>query len=73
MDQKPSIGRIVHFVGDRDATHIAALITGVNEDNTVNLTLFGPNGGMGFRFNVKENQGIETPISLNSWHWPERV
>lgn len=71
--QKPSIGRIVHFVGEHDGVHIAAIITAVHSDIEVSLTLFGPNGGMGFRLNVLQNEGIETPFAGNTWHWPERV
>lgn len=64
---KPSIGRIVHFIAEVDQTHLAAIVTAVNDDGTVNLTVFGGNGGYGFSFNVSEGEEAGT------WHWPERV
>lgn len=43
MNQKPSIGRIVHYVlpyGSCKGQHRAAMITGVNVDDTLNLSVF---------------------------------
>ncbi|HEX9986951.1 MAG TPA: hypothetical protein VGE45_00525 [Chloroflexia bacterium] len=49
--QRPSIGRIVHYVarknGTADTKCQAAIITAVNDNETVNLQVFndGPNDG----------------------------
>jgi len=74
-EQKPSIGRIVHFVGERDSINLAALVTAVNEDDTINLAVFGPNGGYGFRQNVKHVEGPvqTTEEASGTWHFPERI
>ena len=69
MEQKPSIGRIVHFNSDNGlpAHKVAAIITQVNPaDGKVSLCIIGATG-MGFRFNIE--QGNEA----GQWNWPERV
>ena len=71
--QKPTIGRIVHFVWMRDETtdsgDQAAIITHVWSDTCINLCVFSPNG---------ETKGETSVVysdtrSSRSWHWPEKV
>jgi len=74
-DQKPSVGRIVHYVsygtpkGEFTSQCRAAIVAGVNEDGTLDLAILNPTG-MFFNQSVMgdltENQG-------GTWHWPERV
>ncbi|BFH71902.1 MAG: hypothetical protein E6230_15320 [Paenibacillus dendritiformis] len=63
MNQKPSIGRIVHFVGIAPR---AAIITGVVDDETVHLCIFNP-AGIIFAQNVKRGDDYD------QWNWPPRV
>ena len=68
MDQKPSIGRIVHFGEACDA----ALVVHVWSEETVNLAVFDHNGtGSASRTSVQRVEG-ESP-EPSRWHWPERV
>jgi len=65
---KPSIGRIVHFVGG-GLIHHAAIITEVFPDGHVDVEVFG-NVTQRFRHGLLENaEGSES----GTWHWPERV
>ncbi len=83
MEQKPSIGRIVHYQahGSPDGTHKSeprpAIITrvGLEQDsetgagvNTVDLTVFNPTG-LFFNVNCKYS---EEPKG-GTWRWPPRV
>jgi hypothetical protein len=71
---KPSIGRIVIFVppqacvGPESLDRYPALITKVNEDESVELTTFGPNS-LYYQHSVKHSEGPES----GCWHWPPRV
>lgn len=67
MDQKPSVGRIVHYV-DSDGACLAALITEPDEGETVSLAIF-ERSGMAFRFAAHD----EEMKRRSSWHWPERA
>ena len=74
---KPSIGRIVHFVGASPTTaadHYAAIVTHVWSDFCINLFVFA-NGGQedGLHAGVKTSVVYaEVPAVGHSWHWPER-
>jgi hypothetical protein len=63
----PSIGRNVHFV-DEGGVHRAALVTGVRDDESVDLAVFPTRG---FR-NVDSVKSDERGKSAGTWHWPER-
>jgi hypothetical protein len=71
-EQKPSIGRIVHFKtrGSADGAFpprdFAAIITTVHNDTNVNLATFGDNG---LRFEHSVPQGDQP----GNWNWPPRV
>lgn len=79
--QQPSVGRIVHYVGDpqvygdglRPGPCRAAIVTNVIEDQRpdayVDLTVFDPNGQL--------IAGAVPPRPVGElgegWHWPERT
>lgn len=82
MNQKPSVGRIVHYYVDDDKVPLAAIITFVSdvkqssiedsdEDGVplVNLGVWGESGVPGFR------QGVEFRVSPTAgcWSWPPRA
>lgn len=76
---KPTIGRIVHYtnLGDRDGKYPpekqAALITGVNVDETVSLHVFYRTGG--FDMPAVEHAGLAEAGSEEArgmWQWPAR-
>ncbi len=74
MEQKPSIGRIVHFKENKeDSECTAAIITKVNNDGTVVLTVFEPFKNAHV-FAIVDFEG-KNPLSklVGEWHWPERV
>lgn len=79
-EQKPSIGRIVHYV--LGGLHFAALIVYVWPDNSVNLHVFGTGvstldvDAAGLRMHVTQDQGTGDAVhghAGHSWHWPERA
>lgn len=74
MNQKPSIGRIVHYQrygspgGEHESKPSPAIITDVLEDGaTVDIMVFNPNG---LYFN--RTPYSETP-KPGHWSWPPRV
>jgi hypothetical protein len=83
-EQKPSIGRIVHYVrgvntayGVEAATgvHDPAIVTSINDNGTLNLVTFSDSSSgdkypVWWREEVAEDQ---TGANPNSWHWPEQV
>jgi hypothetical protein len=85
--QKPSIGRIVHFVQDNPprygegTVHLPAVITAVWSDTCVNLQVFtdGSNSeidGTNFQHakwvTSATLDGSDSPHP-GTWHWPEKV
>lgn len=78
MEQKPSIGRVVHYtnLGDRDGKYPpqvqAALITGVNDDGTVSLHVFYKTG----QFDMPAAAFTDAPAgsegARGKWGWPAR-
>lgn len=84
MMQKPSVGRIVHFVkhDGNMVHHWAAMITQVYDTvdsgffhaGIVDLTVFGPDEETHHKRIPHEEAGPESLyISNHTWHWPERV
>ena len=72
---KPTVGRIVHFyapsgcVGPESLSGpYAALVTGVNDDASINLTTFGPTGSIYPQLRI-EHADTPTP---GCWNWPPR-
>lgn len=80
MEQKPSIGRIVHYV-DKEGIHNAAIILEVHgdlEDMEVTLITFSNTYPSSMIFkNVSyyelelDNEAVE--YTKESWHFPERI
>jgi hypothetical protein len=69
---KPSVGRIVHYIGygalGRDVSCKTAIITEVDmEDDTISLTVFGVGGVTSF----SDAHHSEDKHDC-TWHWPER-
>lgn len=79
-DQKPSIGRIVHYAsygtpgGEFLPSNRAAIVTELDPDSAdgmgVGLCVLNPTGQY-FNRNVAYD-GSENPKS-GTWHWPPRV
>lgn len=74
MEQKPSIGRIVHYQaygtpgGEHPSVPRAAIITEVGHDGEVGVCVMNPTG-------LFLNRGVkysETP-KPGCWNWPPRV
>lgn len=77
-DQKPSVGRIVHYVsygtpgGEYPKACRAAIVTEIHEGTeAVGLAVLNPEG-MFFNRTVPFNGGNNGPAG-GTWHWPERV
>jgi hypothetical protein len=84
-DQKPSVGRIVHYVsfgtpgGEYSSECRAAVITGIHgavadgapdwDQGDVHLAVLNPEG-MFFNKYVNHDEDAKTG---GTWHWPERV
>lgn len=66
--QKPSIGRIVHVVFT-DGVTMAAIITGVNDDGTIDVVAFERQS---FHF-FHEVAAMGKSSDELSWIWPPRV
>ena len=76
-EQKPSIGRIVHYNDDaytwqtwqgREPDNwLAAIICRVHSDTTVNLSVFDANG------NTMPRTLVEMGDGRYQWRWPPRV
>lgn len=65
--QKPSIGRIVHYVNFANQ-HLAAIVTKVTDD-AVHLVVFNPaTAYTDYQFDIVFSE-LPTP---DTWHWPER-
>lgn len=80
MEQKPSVGRVVHYVsygtpgGEYTSECRAAIITSVGVIDQVSLAVLNPTG-MFFNECVEHympKQGVKG-YRGGTWHWPERV
>lgn len=70
-DQKPSIGRIVHF--HEEGGPYAAIVTAINPDGTVELATLGRNS-LYYQHNIPfsgASEGKEN--SKGTWSWPPRA
>lgn len=74
MDQKPSIGRIVHYQahgspnGEHKSEPRAAVITQVHTDTSVGLCVLNPTG-LYFQASVS----FDADAGPGTWRWPARV
>jgi hypothetical protein len=71
-EYKPSVGRILHYVIDVEADHLAAIVTRVNQDGSLDLAVFNPEPDGRVRPATNIVEDIEKTLS-HTWHWPERV
>ncbi len=69
MEQKPSVGRIAHFVQYDGNSCQAAIITEVEADGLVGLFVFTADRGSHSQNECHYSENHEH----GSWHWPERV
>jgi hypothetical protein len=84
MDQKPSVGQIVHYVsygtpnGEYTSQCRAAIVAGVpgpedpdsrNTANPIDLVVLNPTGMFFNRCTQDEN---DDKLG-GTWHWPERI
>lgn len=78
--QRPTVGRIVHYYDGgkypaEDGSNVetlAAIVTGVNEDGSVNLSVFRPGSPMVVACsNVRETGSWEE--APGTWGWPPRA
>ena len=76
MDQKPSVGRIVHYRsygspgGEYKSEARAAVITGVVNETTVHLCVLNPEG---FFFNKNVYMDGSPEPKGGTWQWPPQV
>lgn len=77
--QKPSIGRIVHFIpsneicADEGVDRVAAIITAVESDSMVNLKAFFDNSFRSVRCVSVPFKDVCDVESGYYWEWPPRV
>lgn len=67
--QKPSIGRIVHFHVSKDAEPMAAIITKVWNDTTINVSVFNASGGV----QCEDSLTFDSDSAGKCWRWPPYV
>lgn len=70
MDQKPSIGRIVH-VANEAGSPCAAIVTAVHSETCINVTKFNIEGGITHVTSLVKVS--DAPKGTVDWNWPPRV
>lgn len=79
MNQKPSVGRIVHYVLRKDGGGAPvirpAIITAVCSDTCVNLTVFQDyhNDRLCEMDCHPTSRNLDAEKGAGTWHWPEYV
>lgn len=71
--QQPSIGRIVHYYPQGAGMHIAAVVTHVWSDTTINATLFLDQEPMLRRVTSLQLGDLANRPDGHFWAWPPRV
>jgi len=76
--QRPSVGRIVHYVlpdGPSAGAHRPAIIVRVWSAQCVQLQVFtdGSNDGPGYKSGLVWRTSVLLGLDENTWHWPEFV
>ena len=80
-EQKPTVGRIVHYVDEFFGNKcLAAIITQVDPDGAVSLSIWNPTGGSQYAETAPDHsEPNDTDITVrdwsalnHKWHWPER-
>lgn len=69
-NNKPFIGRVVHFIHPASREHWPAMITRVWSDECVNLHVLPDNGPAFCVTSIELDTEREEP---RSWHWPEKT
>lgn len=64
--ERPTIGRLVHFVQRGSGAHRAAMVTLVNLTGTVSLLVFNPHT------QSTREHFVSPGVDEGTWHWPER-
>lgn len=77
MDQKPSVGRIVHYTPPEEEVSpkgqaYPAIITHVFGDTCVNLHVFG-DGSFGSPNHLPTSVSFDADGGVRTWRWPPRV
>jgi hypothetical protein len=67
-EQKPSIGRLVHFQPTTEGAKAPAIITAVHSDTCVNLRVFSDDDHP-----IERVTSVVQGTGARSWSWPERV
>jgi YD repeat-containing protein len=70
-EQKPSVGRMVHYVlggVETPAAHRAAVVGELHDDGTLELAVLLPLG-----WQVLPRVTYDEEGRPGTWHWPERV
>lgn len=74
QQQKPSVGRIVHFYMTPVVRPLPAMIQRVWSDTCVNLTVFADDGSTFLATSIDLAMSIEGDTSgRKAWVWPPRV
>lgn len=68
--QTPSVGRIVHLLFHHSLTPSPAIVTGVNPDDTIDVTVFFRHAGPDYMQAVP--YGL-SPDAVAGWVWPPRA
>jgi hypothetical protein len=75
---KPTVGRIVHYtnLGDKDGKYPpeiqAAIVTGLNEDESVALHVFYRTGGFDMPSVSETSAPAGSEAARGRWAWPAR-
>lgn len=74
MEQKPSLGRVVHYVAT-NGEHMAADICGIpdNAEGKADVHLFVKDPFFKTTYFVMNTPFEQTGQYVGTWHWPERV
>ena len=75
MQNRPSIGQIVHYAHPSTGIRCKAIVTGVNEDGTLMLTAFPPpfiQGAVLALVSVPAGHCAHQPAK-GCWNWPKRT
>jgi len=72
-EQKPSIGRIVHFRIHENDVEKAAIVTGIWTDTEVYLTAFPAGGSPQVWGEPVQHSSKVEGYSQPRWDWPPRV
>jgi hypothetical protein len=73
---KPSIGRIVHYVAADSPHHVPGVITRVLSEERVNIHLWWDPNTVKRYDQAREGANCihdETAEHVGSWHWPEKM